>query len=116
MARKKLEQIVGQINTESRQLFARTVEEVREHFRTLFTKLFGGGEADILVDAADNSDLLECGIDIVARPPGKQPRSISLLSGGERTLTCDVQEQAQSILPARRGRRSIGRSQYRPVR
>lgn len=85
-ARSRLEEIVGQINIESQQLFAKTIEDVREHFRKLFANLFGGGEADIVVE--QEGDLLDCGIEIVARPPGKQPRSISLLSGGERTLTC----------------------------
>ena len=55
------------------------------HFQELFRKLFGGGDADIVLE--DPSDVLECGIDIVARPPGKELRSISLLSGGEKTLT-----------------------------
>ncbi|MDC0935701.1 chromosome segregation protein SMC [Pirellulales bacterium] len=87
-ARKHFSQMVTQINSESRRLFAETVEEVRGHFRELFAKLFDGGEADIVVVSEEGEDLLECGIDIIARPPGKQPRSISLLSGGERTLTC----------------------------
>ncbi|QDS97777.1 chromosome segregation protein SMC [Adhaeretor mobilis] len=87
-ARVRLEQIVSQINTESRQLFLDTIDEVRTHFKELFANLFGGGEADILVESESGEDVLECGIEIVARPPGKQPRSISLLSGGERTLTC----------------------------
>jgi chromosome segregation protein len=59
---------------------------VREHFQTLFRKLFGGGQAEIVLDPG--VDILESGIEIVARPPGKEPRNISLLSGGERTLTC----------------------------
>ncbi len=48
--------------------------------------MFGGGEADIVLD--DSEDVLECGIEIAARPPGKEKCSISLLSGGEKTLTC----------------------------
>jgi chromosome segregation protein len=52
----------------------------------LFRKLFGGGQGDILLD--DPDDILESGIEIVARPPGKEPRGISLLSGGEKTMTC----------------------------
>jgi chromosome segregation protein len=51
----------------------------------LFRKLFGGGEGNIILENPE--DVLECGIDIVARPPGKELRSISLLSGGEKTLT-----------------------------
>jgi chromosome segregation protein len=58
---------------------------VRENFQQLFRKLFGGGKADILL--SDPDDVLESGIDIVARPPGKELRNLSLLSGGEKTLT-----------------------------
>ncbi len=81
-----LERIIQRINVDSRQLFLATLETVRGHFQELFRRLFGGGEADILVDEAE--DVLECGIEIVARPPGKEACSISLLSGGEKTLTC----------------------------
>jgi len=51
----------------------------------MFRKLFGGGKADIILE--DPEQPLECGIEIIARPPGKEPQSISLLSGGEKTLT-----------------------------
>ncbi|MEX0642018.1 MAG: chromosome segregation protein SMC [Pirellulales bacterium] len=85
-AKASLERITQRINSDSRQLFLRTVETVRGHFQELFRRLFGGGEADIVVDEAE--DVLECGIEIVARPPGKESCSISLLSGGEKTLTC----------------------------
>lgn len=85
-AKASLEQIIGRINTDSRRLFSETLEVVRGHFQTLFRKLFGGGQADIVLE--EGEDVLECGIEIVARPPGKEPRSISLLSGGEKTMTC----------------------------
>jgi chromosome segregation protein len=85
-AKASLEKIMQRINIDSRQLFLNTLETVRVHFQELFRRLFGGGEADIVVDQAD--DVLECGIEIVARPPGKEACSISLLSGGEKTLTC----------------------------
>ncbi len=85
-AKASLEQIIGKINADSRRLFAETLEVVRGHFQTLFRKLFGGGQADIALE--EGVDILESGIEIVARPPGKEPRSISLLSGGEKTLTC----------------------------
>ena len=85
-AKQSLVEIIDRINTDSRRLFGETLEKVRANFQTLFRKMFGGGQADILLD--DESDLLESGIEIVARPPGKEPRSISLLSGGEKTLTC----------------------------
>jgi len=87
-AKMRLEQLVTRINIESRELFIKALDVIRGHFQELYSNLFGGGEADILVDDSGDEDVLECGIEIIARPPGKQPRSISLLSGGERTLTC----------------------------
>ena len=85
-AKKALEQIIERIDADSRRLFIETLETVRGHFQVLFRKLFGGGHADIVIE--DEADILESGLEIVARPPGKEPRSISLLSGGEKTLTC----------------------------
>jgi chromosome segregation protein len=85
-AKASLETIIGKINADSRRLFAETLDTVKEHFQTLFRKLFGGGRADILLE--EGIDILDSGIEILARPPGKEPRSISLLSGGEKTLTC----------------------------
>jgi chromosome segregation protein len=85
-AKASLERIINRINGETRQLFVATLESVRGHFQELFRRLFGGGEADIVLE--DHEDVLECGIDIIARPPGKEACSISLLSGGEKTLTC----------------------------
>ena len=85
-AKASLEKIIDRINTDSRRLFSETLETVKGHFQTLFRDLFGGGHADIMLE--ENVDILDSGIEIVARPPGKEPRSISLLSGGEKTLTC----------------------------
>lgn len=85
-ARTTLTALIRRINEDSRRLFAATLEAVRGHFQELFRKLFGGGQADIVVEA--DVDLLDSGVEIVARPPGKELRSISLLSGGEKTLTC----------------------------
>lgn len=87
-AKARLQQLVSNINSESRKIFVETLDVVREHFQELYRNLFGGGEADIIVEESDSDDVLECGIEIIARPPGKLPRSISLLSGGERTMTC----------------------------
>jgi chromosome segregation protein len=78
-------EIIEAIDADSRRLFSDTLEAVRGHFQDLFRKLFGGGTADIVLE--DESDLLESGVEINARPPGKELRSISLLSGGEKTLT-----------------------------
>ena len=85
-AKQSIEQLIARIDDESRRLLAETIETVRGYFRELFGRLFGGGHADIVVDP--DIDLLETTVEIVARPPGKEPRSISLLSGGEKTMTC----------------------------
>ena len=87
-AKTSLEKLMTKLNTESRQLFLSTVETVRGHFQELFRRLFGGGEADILLEEAEGNDALECGVEIRACPPGKDTRTISLLSGGEKTMTC----------------------------
>ncbi len=84
-AKSTLEDIIRRINQESRRLFADTFQTVRTHFQHLFRKVFGGGEGDIVLE--DPNDILECGIEITARPPGKDLRSLSLLSGGEKTMT-----------------------------
>jgi chromosome segregation protein len=84
-AKTQLLEVINRINTQTRQMFAETFEKIRENFRTMFTEVFGGGKADLQL--VDENDLLESGIDIVARPPGKQLQTISLLSGGEQTMT-----------------------------
>ncbi len=84
-AQKSLQEIIARINADSRRLFTETFTAVRGHFQELFRKLFGGGMADVVLE--DDADVLESGIEIVARPPGKELRSISLMSGGEKTLT-----------------------------
>lgn len=84
-AKQSLEEIIEKINGDSRRLFAATYESVRRHFQDIFRKLFGGGTADVLLENPD--DVLESGIEIVARPPGKEARNLSLLSGGEKSLT-----------------------------
>lgn len=84
-ARQTLEDIIRKINAESRRLFLETFDEIRTNFQELFRQVFGGGEGDVVLE--DPDDVLDCGIDIAARPPGKELRSISLLSGGEKTMT-----------------------------
>jgi chromosome segregation protein len=84
-AQRSLVEIIEAIDADSKRLFSDTLAAVRGHFQDLFRKLFGGGTADIVLE--DESDLLESGVEINARPPGKDLRSISLLSGGEKTLT-----------------------------
>jgi len=85
-AKASIESLIARIDDGSRRLLGDTIETVRGHFRELFERLFGGGQADIVLE--DGVDLLETAVDIVARPPGKEPRTISLLSGGEKTMTC----------------------------
>lgn len=84
-AKEQLLEVIQRINTETRAMFAETFEKIRENFRELFVEIFGGGHADLQL--ADAEDVLESGIEIMARPPGKQLRGISLLSGGEQTMT-----------------------------
>jgi len=81
----QLNELIERLNVESRERFIQTFAAVQEQFSGLFKRLFGGGKAELVLQ--DPNDVLECGIDIVARPPGKEPQSISLLSGGERTMT-----------------------------
>jgi len=84
-AQKKLQELIERLDEESQKRFLETFETVRENFQDLYRKLFGGGKADLVLDNPE--DVLESGIDILARPPGKETRSVSLLSGGEKTLT-----------------------------
>lgn len=84
-AKKDLERIIGTLDQESKSLFKQTFETIRGHFQKNFSILFNGGEADLKF--TDSPDILEAGIEIIAKPPGKQMRSISLLSGGEKCLT-----------------------------
>ena len=77
--------VISKINETTRKLFADTFEQVRVNFAEMFVELFGGGKANLVL--VDENDPLESGIDIIAKPPGKQLQSISLLSGGEKTMT-----------------------------
>ena len=102
---RSLEEVINTINIDSRKLFTETLSAVRGYFQELFRKLFGGGQADIILE--DGVDVLESGIEITARPPGKELRSLSLLSGGEKTLdrdraaAGDLPEQAEPVLHSR---------------
>ena len=77
-------QAIQKINQTSRDVFLETFEQVQTNFQEVFTQLFGGGETELLL--TDPSNVLDSGIDIIARPPGKRPQSITQLSGGERSL------------------------------
>lgn len=85
-AKDQLLQAIRKINSTMREMFSETFEKVRVNFKVTFTKLFNGGKADIVL-MDDSNDILEAGIDIMARPPGKKLTSVSLMSGGERALT-----------------------------
>lgn len=116
-SRSQLVELIDQISRESAVRFEQTFAAVREHFREMFRKLFGGGRADLVLetelqdkaayaasgDAAATAptadglpvmkrveafSALDAGIEVIARPPGKQPVSISQLSGGEKAMTC----------------------------
>ncbi len=84
-AKEQLLEVITRINKQTKEMFVLTFEQIRENFRNTFTEIFGGGKADLIL--VDEGDVLESGIDIVARPPGKQLQTISLLSGGEQTMT-----------------------------
>lgn len=82
---KTLKDIIKKINITSRELFERTFCDIRKNFQEIFRKLFGGGRADIILE--EGIDILDAGIDIIAQPPGKDLRSITLFSGGEKVMT-----------------------------
>jgi chromosome segregation protein len=84
-ARREVLDVITRINSTTQKLFAETFAQVRINFREMFGELFDGGRADLSL--LDENDPLNCGIEISARPPGKQLQGISLLSGGERTMT-----------------------------
>ncbi len=84
-AKEDLYEIISEMDREVTRLFNETYTSVRNHFKQTFKELFGGGEADLKL--TDDGDLLNTGIDIVAKPPGKKLQTLSLLSGGERALT-----------------------------
>jgi chromosome segregation protein len=79
--------LIRMINKKSAEMFRTTFEEANRNFERMFTRLFNGGTARLEMVADEEGDPLEAGIEIIARPPGKRPQSISLLSGGERTMT-----------------------------
>ncbi|MEM7167302.1 MAG: chromosome segregation protein SMC [Planctomycetota bacterium] len=84
-AREKLLETIESLNTRCREMFVETFEVIRTHFKELFTTIFGGGIADLQLEA--EVDPLEAGIEVIARPPGKKITSLKLLSGGEKALT-----------------------------
>lgn len=88
---KELSSTIERINKDARRRLTETVEQVNELFNPLFTKLFGGGQANLVwvhkEDKDSKPDILNAGVDIMAQPTGKKLQSLSLLSGGEQALT-----------------------------
>lgn len=82
---KRLRQGIQNLNKEARERLLSSFEVVNGHFKKLFKELFGGGEAELQLIESD--DPLEAGLEILAKPPGKKPQTLSLLSGGEQALT-----------------------------
>jgi chromosome segregation protein len=82
---KRLRQGIQSLNREARERLLASFETVNSHFKRLFVELFGGGEAALHLIESD--DPLEAGLEIIAKPPGKKPQTLSLLSGGEQALT-----------------------------
>jgi chromosome segregation protein len=82
---KKLRLGIQSLNREARERLLASFEQVNKHFQHLFTQLFGGGTAELQL--IESEDPLEAGLEIMAKPPGKKPATLSLLSGGEQALT-----------------------------
>jgi chromosome segregation protein len=81
----KLRAGIQSLNREGRQRLSEAFDKVNAHFQELFTSLFGGGTAEL--QFVESDDPLEAGLEIIARPPGKKPSTMTLLSGGEQALT-----------------------------
>ncbi len=80
-----LENTISEIEQTTTQMFQQTFDSVRSNFNQIFSKIFNGGNADLILEKAEEKE--EYGIDIIARPPGKKLTNLHLLSGGEKTLT-----------------------------
>jgi chromosome segregation protein len=84
-ARKKLEKVIADITREMQTIFLDHFRIINENFGIVFADLFGGGTAEVILE--DETDVLDCGIEIRAQPPGKKLQNLMPLSGGERSLT-----------------------------
>nr|WP_162990948.1 chromosome segregation protein SMC [Maliibacterium massiliense] len=84
-ARDDLQQAICELQQKMEKRFAEQFALINAYFKEIFVKLFGGGTAELIL--LDPEHVMECGIDIVAQPPGKKLQTLSLLSGGERTMT-----------------------------
>lgn len=86
-AEEDLKSVITQLTDEMSATFADGFAKIRANFTRIFKELFGGGTADLILEKGETDDPLEQGIEIVAEPPGKKLQKISLLSGGEMSLT-----------------------------
>jgi chromosome segregation protein len=84
-ARESLAQVIAEIAEHMKEQFITQFRLINENFNEVFVQLFGGGQAQLVISDADN--ILESGIEIIAKPPGKKLQNLMLLSGGERALT-----------------------------
>ncbi|MFC0473142.1 chromosome segregation protein SMC [Halalkalibacter kiskunsagensis] len=84
-AKTTLHDVISEMDEEMTKRFYESYVQIRAHFQTVFKDLFGGGQADLVLTDPDN--LLETGVEIIAKPPGKKMQNLALLSGGERSLT-----------------------------
>lgn len=84
-AKAQLTEVIRNLDATTTDLFITGFEQIRGNFQEMFRRLFGGGRADLVL--TEESGVLDCGVDVIAQPPGKKPTHISLLSGGEKALT-----------------------------
>ncbi len=84
-ARSSLERTISEVKKSARKQFLETFELIRQNFNRTFRRVLGGGRADLIL--LDEADVLESGVEIVAQPPGKKMQSITLMSGGEKSMT-----------------------------
>lgn len=84
-AKKSLKEVIKDMESKMEKQFLENFSLIRENFQLVFKELFGGGKADVYL--VDEENVLESGIEIIAQPPGKKLQSLSLLSGGEKSLT-----------------------------
>ncbi len=84
-AKEDMESVLGEILDKSKEMFLKSYKEISDNFQAMFKRLFGGGRAELSLTEPD--DVLTSGIEILAQPPGKSMSTLSLLSGGERSMT-----------------------------